>query len=85
MNGFKATLGIIAGTVAGLSIGMLFAPDKGSRTRRELRKNGKRFAEDIGDRILDLNDEMKTKMKSARKETEELAHKGSELAEEVTN
>jgi gas vesicle protein len=85
MNGLKATLGIIVGTLAGVSVGLLFAPNKGSKTRRDLTKNGKRWAEDFGDRILDLNEEMKTKMKTARKETEELAQKGSEFVEEVTN
>lgn len=85
MNGFKATLGIIAGTLAGLSLGILFAPNKGTRTRKRLTRNGIRLAEDLGDKIIDLNEEMKTKIKSAKRETSDLARKSSEMVEDVSS
>jgi gas vesicle protein len=85
MNGLKATLGIIVGTLTGLSIGILFAPNKGTRTRKRITRNGIRLAEDLGDKLLDLNDEVRMKVRSARKDTADLAKKGSELVEEVTN
>lgn len=40
-------LAIAAGAVAGIIIGVLFAPDKGSETRRKIREEGEKLADSI--------------------------------------
>jgi len=49
-----------AGVVAGAISGILFAPDKGNRTRRKLNRQGKRIAFEMQDKIREgkgkLND-----------------------------
>ncbi|MCL4481924.1 MAG: YtxH domain-containing protein, partial [Bacteroidetes bacterium] len=40
MNTGKVLLGVLAGVAAGALIGILFAPAKGSRTRRRILKKG---------------------------------------------
>jgi gas vesicle protein len=44
MDTGKAILGIVAGLATGAVLGILFAPDKGSETRRKMIKKG----EDLG-------------------------------------
>ena len=65
-NGTAKVIGaVIAGTVAGLVLGVLFAPDKGSKTRSRLAGSAK-----------DLADDLKYKM---REEANELRIKAEEL------
>ena len=40
MNSGKVLLGVLAGVVAGGLLGVLFAPDKGSKTRKKISKAG---------------------------------------------
>jgi len=49
----KALLGILAGVAAGAAIGMLFAPNKGVRTRRKIYKKSKSLAKAINRSIDD--------------------------------
>lgn len=51
MNTTKALLGVVTGIVAGAVIGVLFAPEKGSNTRKVLLKKGEDLAEDINEKI----------------------------------
>jgi len=47
----KLILGVLAGLAAGAALGVLFAPDKGTETRRKITKKG-----------LDLTDSVKEKI-----------------------
>lgn len=51
MNKGKALLGVLAGIAAGAALGVLFAPDKGSNTRKSLTKKSEDFADAINDAI----------------------------------
>ena len=53
-------IALLAGAAVGLGLGILFAPDKGSKTR-----------EKIKDSLDDLKDEMKTKFNSLEGEAKE--------------
>ena len=43
MKTSKTILGILGAAAAGVAIGMLFAPDKGTNTRKKLAKKGKNY------------------------------------------
>ncbi|HEY5749844.1 MAG TPA: YtxH domain-containing protein [Chryseolinea sp.] len=70
MDSKKALLGIVAGIAAGAVLGVLFAPEKGSRTRKGITRKGEDLAEALNDKIdekLDnLVDAIAGKIKKAK-------------------
>ena len=65
-------LAFIAGAAAGLTLGLLFAPDKGEETRRKLK-------EATGDAV----DSIKNRAESAKTELEELKAELKDKAEDL--
>jgi gas vesicle protein len=53
----KLLLGFIAGAAAGTLIGILLAPDKGSKTRNKLRKTLNGYIDHAKESIVSLTDE----------------------------
>ena len=47
----KILAAVAAGIVVGAVLGILFAPDKGSETRRKINKKGKKFTDDVKDKF----------------------------------
>lgn len=47
MESGKTTLGVLLGLTAGVVIGILFAPDKGTKTRKKIMDKGKSVVNDV--------------------------------------
>jgi gas vesicle protein len=47
----KILAAVAAGIAAGAVLGILFAPDNGSETRRKINEKGKKFADDVKDKF----------------------------------
>lgn len=54
MSRSKVILGIMAGAAAGALIGILFAPDKGSSTRKKIIDKGEDYVENLKEKINGL-------------------------------
>ncbi len=54
MNSGKVLIGVLAGAAVGASLGILFAPAKGSRTRRRISMKKKEYANDLEEKFNDL-------------------------------
>ncbi|HSD13279.1 MAG TPA: YtxH domain-containing protein [Flavobacterium sp.] len=47
----KVVLGILGGLAAGALLGILFAPEKGSKTRKKILEKGQKYADDVKDKL----------------------------------
>ncbi len=56
MSTGKVVLGLLAGIAAGAALGILFAPNKGSKTRKKIARKG----EDLTDNLKQEFEEMAT-------------------------
>lgn len=73
MSTGKIVAGVLAGLAVGVTVGILFAPDKGSETRRKIVKKGHDSIDGIKQKLHDIADEISNKFgkKAAAEETEE--------------
>ena len=54
MNSSKVVVGILGGFAAGALLGVLFAPDKGSKTRKKIVYKSNGLVDDIKEKFEDL-------------------------------
>jgi gas vesicle protein len=78
MNTGKALLGILAGVAAGALFGILFAPEKGSETRKKIAKKGKDYVDDLTVKLNDLMEDVSEKVDSVAKKVKDLTVKEPE-------
>jgi gas vesicle protein len=76
MSTTKILLGFLAGAVAGAAAGILFAPDKGSETRRKISEESNDLADNLKGKLNNLVDGVKEKFSSIKSDTEDVAEKG---------
>lgn len=72
----KVLLGLLAGAAIGAIAGILFAPDKGSETRKKISRNTADMGDQLKNSFNDFVDTVKDKYRHAKKEVEDVAEKG---------
>lgn len=68
MSTEKVIVGLLAGLAAGALLGVLFAPDKGSETRRKISENGEAFADKLKEKFNELIGKMDEKFEETKDE-----------------
>jgi gas vesicle protein len=83
MSTSKVLLGVLAGAAAGAAIGILFAPEKGSETRRRIMKKGDDYSQEFKDRFEEWSENGAEKIESFKNGARDLADRGRAKAEDV--
>jgi gas vesicle protein len=76
MKSGKVLLGVLAGAAVGAIAGILFAPDKGSRTRRQIMDKSDNYAEGLKEKFEDMTTNLTKKYSNAMQEVDSLVSKG---------
>jgi gas vesicle protein len=83
MSSGKVMLGILAGITAGAIIGILFAPDKGSETRKKISTLGDEYAEELKDKFNEFVENISQKCEEALRSCQEEANHAESEAQEI--
>lgn len=68
MSTEKVIIGVLAGIATGALLGVLFAPDKGSETRRKIAKKSSDTVNDLKDKFGNLIDDIADKFEHGKEE-----------------
>jgi gas vesicle protein len=83
MNSGKILLGVLAGVAVGAGLGILFAPDKGSSTRKKISKKGRDYAEGLEEKFNEFVDSITKKFETAKEKVIEKAGNGKTKSEDT--
>lgn len=85
MNTGKVVLGTLAGLAIGAIAGILFAPEKGSTTRKQIMDKSEDLTSDMKSKIEEFIDSLLEKFESGKKGAEEMISNGKEKFDEAKN
>jgi gas vesicle protein len=79
MNTGKILLSVLAGVATGAALGILFAPHKGSETRKRIAKKSKLYKDELKHKYNDIVDEISEKFDNLENGTDTLLQKSKEM------
>jgi len=83
MNSGKLLLGVLAGVAVGATLGILFAPDKGTVTRKKLSQKGQDYAEELTNKFNEFVGSISKKFETVKEDAIGIAEKVKSKAGEV--
>ena len=88
MSSAKLLLGLLAGVAVGTTLGILFAPDKGTATRKKISQKGNDYAEALTDKFNDFISSISKKFERVKEDAigmvENARSTAGEIAVDVT-
>lgn len=85
MNAGKMLSGVLLGAAAGAVLGILFAPDKGTETRKKISKKGTDLRDSFKAKMNSLVDDISDQYEEAKNEAGKLVDSGKEKMESFKN
>lgn len=79
----KVLLGVLAGAATGATLGILFAPDKGSNTRKKISEKSNEYADELGHKFNEFIDSVTKKFETMRQEAARKIENGQPLKEDA--
>lgn len=83
MSAGKMLLGIMAGAAAGAVLGILFAPDKGTETRRKIAEKSDDYVNDMKTKFNGMMDTLSKKMEDVQNKANDMATKAKSNVEDM--
>jgi gas vesicle protein len=84
MNSGKIFLGVLAGVAIGATLGILFAPDKGSSTRKKISKKRDEYADELEKKFDKFIDNIAEKFETVKDEASRITLTGNHKAKDFT-
>lgn len=81
MDAGKVVLGVLAGFAIGATLGVLFAPDKGTSTRKKITKKSDDVVNELGGKFNAFVDTVTKKFEALKTEATHMAENGKAKAE----
>jgi len=85
MSTSKVLLGVLAGVAVGAIAGILFAPDKGSATRKKISKKSHDYAEGLGQKFNEFIESITKKFEKVKDEAMRMIDNAEAKAEAEIN
>ena len=70
-NTGKTLLALLTGAAIGAGVGLLYAPDKGEKTRKKLKKNADKAKKEFSKKVKETTDDLSVQAKKAKATFEE--------------
>ena len=83
MSSGKVVLALLAGVAAGAVLGILFAPEKGSETRKKLSGKGNDLKESMKEQFNQFLDDISEKYENVKEEDADLSDNGKTVKDEA--
>lgn len=83
MKNGNILLAAITSAISGAAIGILFAPDKGSRTRKKISKNSDEYLQSLKNDLDDIRRNLNKRVKETKKEAGEMSAEAKQKGEEI--
>lgn len=83
MSTVKVVLGVVAGAATGALLGVLFAPARGSVTRRSILRKGERQVDELKHSFNEFIDSITDKFDKVKEEVVDLAEEAMNSADAV--
>ena len=83
MNSGKVFLGVLAGIAAGAILGILFAPDKGTQTRKKIVNKGGSYVEELNAKFDEFLESISEKLENTKEDAEKIVTNGKARYDEI--
>ena len=83
MSSGKILLGVLAGIAVGATLGILFAPDKGSSTRRKIAQKSDEYADELGEKFNEFISSVTEKFEAMKEEAARMYKSGKQQIKEA--
>jgi gas vesicle protein len=83
MSSGKVLLGLLAGVAAGALLGVLFAPDKGTATRKKITKKSEDYVDSLKEKFNEFLDTIGEKVEEIKDDVENVKIKAETVKKDL--